>query len=227
MMSEQCSEVIGALALVQSEMPTITFDATNPHFKNRYATLAHILATVRPVLVKNGLAMTQLVTAEGALATVLLHKSGQWIRSDVPIIVDKGGPQAFGSAMSYARRYGVCGILAVAAEDDDDAEGATVRPAFQTRPPVAEKPLPKARNTNALPGEPPWFTEPLKFGKHKGKSWSDMAHGSLGGDRHQWLEWVSRQDVDANNALQVETRRRVVEVLKFYTERENAPADPF
>ena len=55
------AELAAALCKAQAQMEGAKKDATNPHFKNRYATLAHILATVRPVLVKHGLALTQLV----------------------------------------------------------------------------------------------------------------------------------------------------------------------
>lgn len=236
-MSEQCSEVIAALAKVQEEMPTITFDAVNPHFRNRYATLAHILATVRPVLVKHGLSLTQVVTPGGALATVLLHKSGQWLRSDVPIISDKAGPQAFGSAMSYARRYGVCGLLAVAAEDDDDAEGATQR---TLKPAAPEKPLPKPKKdappvtpamqqdrkvaaASALK-EPAWFDEKLGMSRdHAGKTWREMSQGGLGGGRHAFLEWAVKQEV--RDEREDEFRARCKMVLGLYTAREAEKGD--
>ena len=141
LLSTPCNEVVTALGKAQADMPIIGFDAQNPHFRNRYATLAHILATVRPVLASHSLALTQLGTANGGLVTIIAHTSGQWIAGELPIIAEKVGPQPFGSAMSYARRYGVCAILGVAAEEDDDGESATQRQPFVVKTPVPEKPL--------------------------------------------------------------------------------------
>jgi hypothetical protein len=143
MMSEKCEDIAQALGSAQAKMPPITFDAVNPHFRNKYATLAHILATVRPVLLAHDLTLTQLGTKDGTLVTMLLHKSGQWIRSELPIIADKAGPQPFGSAMSYARRYGLCAILNVAAEEEDDDAERAQQPFRTPDPPKAEKPLPR------------------------------------------------------------------------------------
>lgn len=227
MMSEQCSEIVVALSAVQAEMPPITFDSQNPHFRNRYASLAHIMATVRPVLVKHGLAITQVVAGDNAaLATILLHKSGQWIRSDVPILPEKPGAQAFGSAMSYARRYGVCGILAVAAEEDDDGEGASVRgepqreaapkPRYQKPPPAAAKPPPTAKKPVA--DEPEWFDSKLGVTKLKDKTWREMSEGGLGGGRHAMLEWMTKQATRDENEDEIKERAKTV--LALYTKRE-------
>ena len=49
-----------------------------------------------------------------------MHKSGQWISGQYPL--PKGlGSQDMGKAISYARRYSLCAILGIAAEDDDGA----------------------------------------------------------------------------------------------------------
>lgn len=75
----------------------------------------------------NGLAIIQRVNpvAPGriALYTRLMHASGQWMESVIPI--DAGsGPQAFGSELTYYRRYATASILNLVAEDDDDGNVA-------------------------------------------------------------------------------------------------------
>jgi hypothetical protein len=64
-----------------------------------------------------------------SLNTILLHESGEFISSEMKIVTkDDRNPQAYGSAISYARRYSLQAMLCVGAEDDD-AETATGRPA--------------------------------------------------------------------------------------------------
>jgi hypothetical protein len=52
--------------------------------------------------------------------TLLLHESGEWISCQTPIVCAKqNDPQAFGSAITYAKRYSLQAILGVPSEDDD------------------------------------------------------------------------------------------------------------
>jgi hypothetical protein len=48
-----------------------------------------------------------------------MHESGQWIKSFTPLMIAQATPQAFGSASTYARRYGLTAVLGVIQEDDD------------------------------------------------------------------------------------------------------------
>jgi hypothetical protein len=50
---------------------------------------------------------------------VLLHVSGEELRSRVPLIIGKPDMQGFGSAVTYARRYGLMAMAGIAPEDDD------------------------------------------------------------------------------------------------------------
>ncbi len=97
-------------------------------YKFKYATLDSIIDHVRGPLTANGLWFTQ--TLEGddngkyRLITALIHSSGQSIKSETPLLVVESGNQAFGSALTYMRRYALCSILGVAADEDDDANSA-------------------------------------------------------------------------------------------------------
>ena len=55
-----------------------------------------------------------------ALTTRLVHTSGQWIEATVELFLSRETPQGEGSALTYARRYGFCGVLNIAADEDDD-----------------------------------------------------------------------------------------------------------
>lgn len=122
-----------ALVAFQAEAPHIELDSTNPHFKSKFASLAGVMKTVRPVLAKHGLAIVQQPTnmdfEKPALLTTLLHVSGASIVSDpFPLAVEKPGPQAQGAALTYARRYAVLAILGLVGDEDDDAESAEAKP---------------------------------------------------------------------------------------------------
>jgi hypothetical protein len=121
--SEQINELATALAKAQSEMGSATKDAKNPHFKSSYATLASCINAALPVLSGHGIAVLQpTVVRDGQLyvCTRLVHSSGQWIESEYPVEISRGsGPQATGSGVTYARRYSLTSMIALATEDDD------------------------------------------------------------------------------------------------------------
>lgn len=128
MKSENIDQIAASLCKAQAEFRSIEKDSINPHFKNRYASLAAILEAVRPILMKNGLSIAQLPTIDKTteqnpcLETLLIHVSGQWIASHTPLILSKNDMQGMGSAITYARRYGLTALLGVAADEDDDGQ---------------------------------------------------------------------------------------------------------
>lgn len=137
-----------ALAAAQGELVDAKKDGTNPHFKNKYATLSSVRAAITPVFSKHGLAVSQLNEPHGdagvCVVTMLMHESGEWISSSLFVPVSKKDAQGFGSALSYARRYALAAIANIASDDDDDAEQA-VKPG--KAPPAAEsKPAPQAKS---------------------------------------------------------------------------------
>lgn len=115
-----------AMALVKAQA-NLTNPAKNKtvqtgKYSFSYADLGSIIDHVRPVLSKQGLAVIQRIstTPEAVtLITELIHESGQLVSSSQPL--PKGcSAQEFGSYLTYARRYSVCALLGIAAEDDDD-----------------------------------------------------------------------------------------------------------
>lgn len=126
MQSEQINDLAAALAKAQGAMSNAILNKINPHFKSKYADLAAILDAVRGPLSANGISIMQTIKANGDgmyLVTTLAHTSGQWIRSEYPL-PSTGRPQEIGSALTYARRYSLSAIAGIAADEDDDAEGA-------------------------------------------------------------------------------------------------------
>lgn len=120
-----------SMLAVQSELTNPIKDATNPHFKSKYATLPEIRNLVTPILAKQGLYVTQFVHGE-LLKTFVTHApSGRSLYADTNLMMDKATPQGQGSAITYARRYALCAMLNIAANEDDDGH-------------AAEKPKPKS-----------------------------------------------------------------------------------
>lgn len=128
--SDQINELATALSKVQAKIEGAKMDAENPFFKSKYATLYSVWAACRQVLTSNGLSVVQTCSIgenEGLVVdTTLLHTSGQWISGELAIKPAKDDPQGVGSAITYARRYGLAAIVGICPEDDD-AESAMER----------------------------------------------------------------------------------------------------
>lgn len=124
-----------ALVAAQAELKPVTKDATNPHFKSKFASYDGIVDTVRPVLAKYKIAFLQGTTtpesdAESRVTaitveTMLVHESGEFITNAVVIPLAKVDPQGAGSALTYGRRYSLSALLGLATDEDDDANHAT------------------------------------------------------------------------------------------------------
>ena len=111
--------LIQALIKARAEFPSIQKDKVNPHFKVSYASLDSVLDAVTPALCKHGLAIVQLMEKGNILKTHLFHESGEVLTSEyeLPDIQDN---QKKGAALTYARRYSVCALLSITADEDDD-----------------------------------------------------------------------------------------------------------
>lgn len=120
-----------ALHGAQGEMTGVFKDAKNPHFKNRYASLENVLDTARPALQAHELSVTQapglLVDGAVEITTMLMHSSGEWMRSTLHMPVVKRDPQGVGSAITYGLRYALMAVLGLPPSNDDDAEAAMPR----------------------------------------------------------------------------------------------------
>lgn len=127
--SESIKSIAAALCKFQQECESPKKSAVNPHFKNKYAPLEEIIKAVTPTMVKHGLSHFQSTSAEGdniVVTTVLMHTSGEFIESDpLRLPMGKTNAQGAGSSITYARRYSLCALLGIAAEEDDDANGAS------------------------------------------------------------------------------------------------------
>lgn len=121
--SDKTDALSAALVKAQTGMKPVAFDSTNPHYKNKYASLPAVISAVMPKLTENGIAVTQTTELrQGAfvLVTTLRHSSGQWIAGEY-LLPQVSRPQEMGSAITYAKRYALSAMVCIAADEDDDA----------------------------------------------------------------------------------------------------------
>jgi len=121
-------KIATALAKAQADMSNPTFDSANPHFRNRFASLAQVRNSVVPILARHGISLTQDIRTDGnaiACTTILTHASGQQMTFG-PLVMpaSKGDAQGLGSAATYARRYSMMAVCGVVGDDDDDGNAA-------------------------------------------------------------------------------------------------------
>ena len=129
--SENISELITALSIVQGKIKPVAKDAINPFFNSKYTTLESVVESCRGLLSENGLAVIQTMTGnpgEIGVTTTLAHKSGQWIRGTLYLKPVKDDPQKAGSAITYARRYSWMAIIGLVPDEDDDGNDASGKP---------------------------------------------------------------------------------------------------
>ena len=118
-----------ALIKARGNFAPILKGNTNPAFKgSRYATLDVVLDAVMPALCDQGLSISSAIVESGdkwRVLTTLSHVGGGWRVSTFPI--GDLAPQKVGSALTYGQRYGICALLSVAGEEDDDANAASTQ----------------------------------------------------------------------------------------------------
>jgi hypothetical protein len=140
-----------ALVALQADLKPVAKTATNPFFKSKYAPLTEVMESVQPLLAKHKLAVSQFVThlnGASALRTILIHESGQLLQDIQPLLLVKQDPQGQGSAITYARRYGLMAVLGLVADEDDDGNAASrPAPAKEAATEPSEDQLTKAKRT--------------------------------------------------------------------------------
>ena len=128
---EDHAGLAAALAAVQAELPEVKKTRTAKVEKDGrllytydYADLADVSLAILPLLGKHGLAFMAVPghqeNGKFGLRYYLLHSSGAQIEGFYEI-AEQGGMQMVGGRITYARRYCLCAVTGIAAEDDVDA----------------------------------------------------------------------------------------------------------
>lgn len=126
-MSAEITELASALCEFQTsfEQPKLektvkVISKSGKNYTFKYADLSACVKAAAPALKANGLLLTQIIN-RNILVTLLLHKSGQWIKSELQLPQLTADYQAYGSAITYLKRYSYCSLLGIVADTDDDA----------------------------------------------------------------------------------------------------------
>lgn len=89
----------------------------------RYAPFEEVLHKITPALNENGLILSQGMNGF-CLETTLFHSSGEWITYSEEMPHSYPSPRAFGSELSFRKRYAATSALGITAEEDDDGQTA-------------------------------------------------------------------------------------------------------
>lgn len=113
--------LLGSLAVALPLLVGAKKNANNPQFKSKYADLGSVIDAIRPIA-DHGLWFRQVshesergVTVE----TFYIHDTGEMSAGKVFVPADKNNAHGYGSAQTYARRYGLQLAFGLATEDDD------------------------------------------------------------------------------------------------------------
>ena len=156
--SPEIAELAKAMVKVQQALNPACKDAENPFVKNRYASLNSVIEACRDALTAQAIWVAQYPVAADVghlgLVTKLVHgDSGQWQSSLMVMPLPKNDPQGYGSALTYARRYGLATLVGMVTETDDDAEAAT--------PQRGKSPKTTERKNSPPPNPPTPSADPL------------------------------------------------------------------
>lgn len=140
-------EFDAAMTAAQAELPQVVRGADNEQTKSKYATLEKINAAMAPVITRHGFSMS-FGTADSPhpghyrIVCTTSHVGGHSRTDHADIPIDIGGikgnqnktaTHAFGSTMSYGRRYLTMMIFNVTTKkEDDDGNGYTPRDGVET-----------------------------------------------------------------------------------------------
>lgn len=138
------------IADFQQEVPVIHKGTQGYGYS--YADLPTIFEKINPLLKKNGLGFSQLLSGTAIKTIIFDVESGESIESiaDIPQGVNLKGMndfQVLGSAITYIRRYALSAALGLVTDVDNDAAGEQI---------------PKEQTKKDYPAdERPWLTEKL------------------------------------------------------------------
>ena len=103
---------------------------TGSSYEYKYSDLSSVLDEIKGPLNDNGIMLLQSPTADASgvcVITRLLHESGEWIEESLYMPITQGTPQAYGSAITYCRRYSAQSMVGLKSEDDD-GRAASIAP---------------------------------------------------------------------------------------------------
>ena len=124
--------ILAALAAALPELESAKKNKPNPAFKSKYADFGAIIEAIEPIR-EHGLWFRQFShdrDGGSAVETFYIHATGELSAGVYFVPAEKSNAHGYGSANSYARRYGLQTAFGLATEDDD-GNAASAAPAKQ------------------------------------------------------------------------------------------------
>jgi hypothetical protein len=116
--------------LIEAKKQFLPVHKTRQGHNYKYADLESIFKSIQPALSKAGLMIIQqgeVVNGLDYIRTIIASACGDEIDFGVtPVKTIKPDAQAFGSGLTYARRYAIGMALGLTPEDDDDGQLASI-----------------------------------------------------------------------------------------------------
>ena len=136
-----------AMREVQSHIPRILRDATNPSTNSKYTRLESLLKVVVPIYTESGFSIsfgtdTSPLPSHYRITAQISHKGGHSrpAQCDIPVddkgmkgMQNKTATHGFGSTMSYGRRYLTLLIFNIALVNEDDDSKGQQKPSVSAR----------------------------------------------------------------------------------------------
>jgi hypothetical protein len=136
--SVEIKQITASFLKAQKEIESVIKDQSNPFFHSKYATLTAVIDACKAKLNTEGIAILQPIDGM-TVETILIHSSGEWFSSSTPIVCkETNNPQALGSAITYAKRYGLQSMVLLPAEDDDGNGAVPASPETKTEPKIVK-----------------------------------------------------------------------------------------
>lgn len=168
-------EIAAAFVKSQRNFAPALKKAENPYFGSKYADLAICIEAVIDSLHENGIALMQetFESEKGVIVqTLFLHESGESMPAGrIFVPAAQNTPQAFGSALTYARRYSLMSACGIAPEDDDGN--------------AASKLIPQKTAQQKQAEYDPWANEHGEIPSYKTAAEAEMAGSPSHGSSHE------------------------------------------
>lgn len=135
-MTQTNAHLIYNLVNAKRKIRNAKADSVNPFHNSKYATLENVIEAVTTPLLEYGIVWQQIAhdCETGAkVETILMGHGGEIYCGPVYVPADKNSAHAFGSALTYARRYSLAIAVGIGADDDDGNDAQKNPPAEMSK----------------------------------------------------------------------------------------------
>lgn len=128
--SESIENISKAMSEFQKNLKQPLKDANNQFFKSKYVPLENVVEAITEAAGPLGISFMQFASGDDSgnieVGTIILHQSGEYIEfPSVRVKPEKQTPQAYGSAITYAKRYALSAVFGITSDKDDDGNEAS------------------------------------------------------------------------------------------------------